>query len=89
MRAFSTITTISNYTIWKSESGMDIDLETIYLVLKIAGVILSAILLYRFRRDIVKVVTDILVGGDTKEYVGKDVAEIKKRIEERMDGVLR
>ena len=68
---------------------MDIDLETIYLVLKIAGVILSAILLYRFRRDIVKVVTDILVGGDTKEYVGKDVAEIKKRIEERMDGVLR
>ena len=75
--------------IWMSESDMDIDLETVYLLLKIAGVVLSAILLYRFRRDIVKVVTDIIVGGDTKEYVGKDVAEIKKRIEERMDGVLR
>ena len=68
---------------------MDIELETIYTILKIAGVILSAIVLYRFRREIVKTVADIIVGGDTKEYAGKDVAEIRKRIEERMEEVLR
>ena len=68
---------------------MTMDSETIYLILKIAAIGISGLVLYRFRRDIIKVVTDIIVGGDTKEYVGKDVVEIRERIEERMDGVLR
>ncbi len=68
---------------------MDIDLETVYMILKIGAVIVSGIILYRFRRDIVKIVTDIVVGGDTKEYVGKDLNEIRQRTESRIEEVLK
>ena len=68
---------------------MDIDLETVYLIVKIGAVVVSGIVLYIFRRDIIKIVTDIVVGGDTKEYVGKDLNEIKLRTESRIDEVLK
>lgn len=68
---------------------MDIDIETVYTVLKICGVVLSTILLYRFRRDILKIVTDIVVGGDTKEYAGKDLNEIRERLDSRIEEVLK
>ncbi len=68
---------------------MEMDLETIYLIVKIGAVAISGIVLYIFRRDIIKVVTDIAVGGDTKEYVGKDLNEIKQRTESRIDEVLK
>lgn len=68
---------------------MDIDIETVYTILKIGGVVLSTILLYRFRRDILKIVTDIVVGGDTREYVGKDLNEIKGRVDSRIEEVLK
>ena len=67
---------------------MGIDLETIYWILKIGVVLLSVILIYRFKGEIIKVITDIIVGGDSKEYVGKDLTEIKERIESRMEEVL-
>ena len=67
---------------------MEIDLETIYWILKIGVVLLSVILIYRFKGEIIKVITDIIVGGDSKEYVGKDLTEIKERIESRMEEVL-
>ena len=60
-----------------------------YTILKIGGVVLSTILLYRFRRDILKIVTDIVVGGDTKEYVGRDMNEIRERLDSRIEEVLK
>ena len=68
---------------------MEMDLETIYWILRIAIVLFSVILVYRFKGEIIKVITDIIVGGDTKEYVGKDLTEIKNRIDERMEEVLK
>ncbi len=67
---------------------MEIELETIYWILRITVVLFSVVFVYRFKGEIVKVITDIIVGGDTKEYVGKDLAEIRERIEDRMEEVL-
>ena len=65
------------------------DQETLFWMLKYGGIIVSAIVLFIFKRRIIKVVSDIIVGGDTTDYVGKSVAEISNRIRERMDEVLR
>ena len=67
---------------------MEMDIETIYWIIKISIALLSLVLLYRFKGEIVKVITDIIVGGDTKEYVGTDFSEIKERIKRRMEEVL-
>ena len=65
------------------------DQETLYWILRYAIVIFSAIFLFVFKRSIIKVVSDIIVGGDTTDYVGKSVAEVSDRVRERMDEVLR
>ena len=57
--------------------------------LKIAITVVSVISLYLFRRRIIKIVSDIIVGGDTTRYNGKQVSEIMEDVESRLDEVIR
>ena len=68
---------------------MSVDYELILLIVKIGVALFSMVTLYIFRRDILKIITDITVGGDTKEYVGKDISEIKERLNDRINEVLK
>ena len=68
---------------------MSVDYELILLTVKIGVALFSMVTLYIFRRDILKIITDITVGGDTKEYVGKDISEIKERLNDRINEVLK
>lgn len=49
----------------------------------------SLVALYIFKRQIKKVVTDLVVGSDTQEYQDQSIADIRDRIEERLDKVLK
>ncbi len=55
----------------------------------IAVTIISMVTLFLFKRRIKKVLTDLVVGSDTSEYQDVTVPEIRDRIEERMDEVLK
>ena len=57
--------------------------------LKIAITVVSVVSLYLFRRQIQKVMSDMIVGGDTTRYNGKQVSEILKDVESRLDEVTR
>lgn len=49
----------------------------------------SLVALYIFKRQIKKVVTDLVVGSDTQEYQDQSITDIRDRIEERLDKVLK
>ena len=51
--------------------------------------IISMVTLFLFKRKIKKVVTDLVIGSDTSEYQDVTVPEMRDRIEQRMDEVLR
>ena len=51
--------------------------------------VISAVTLFLFKRRIKKVITDLVIGSDTSEYQGVSVPEMRDRIEQRMDEVLR
>lgn len=50
---------------------------------------ISMILLWVFKRQIRKVVTDLVVGSDTAEYQDTSISDLRDRIESRMDEVLK
>lgn len=64
------------------ESFTDIDW------LKIAITVVSIVSLYLFRRQIQKVVADLIVGGDTARYNGKSVSDIMKDVDARLSEVI-
>ena len=66
---------------------MDGDLITD--LVKIGITIGSIIVLYLFRRNITKVVTDLMVGGDSSKYIDRDPDQIVCDVEDRMREVLR
>lgn len=51
--------------------------------------VISAVTLFLFKRKIKKVITDLVIGSDTSEYQDVSVPEMRDRIEQRMDEVLR
>ena len=51
--------------------------------------VISAVTLFLFKRRIKKVITDLVIGSDTSEYQDVSVPEMRNRIEQRMDEVLR
>ena len=51
--------------------------------------VISAVTLFLFKRRIKKVITDLVIGSDTSEYQDVSVSEMRNRIEQRMDEVLR
>ncbi len=51
--------------------------------------IISMVTLFLFKRKIKKVVTDLVIGSDTSEYQDVTIPEMRDRIEQRMDEVLR
>lgn len=51
--------------------------------------IISMVTLFLFKRQIKKVITDLVIGSDTSEYQDISVPEVRDRIESRMDEVLR
>lgn len=57
--------------------------------LKIGITLFSLVSLYLFRRKIMKVVMDFLVGEDTERYHNLSLNEILKESETRIDEVLR
>lgn len=65
---------------------MDVEWDLLRIV---AVTCASAITLFIFKRQIKKVVTDLVVGSDTKEYQDLSVTEVRDRIEERLDRVLK
>ena len=64
------------------------DISTVDLI-KIAITVVSVISLWYFRRQIVKVITDLLVGGDSSKYDGKQVSEIMEDIDNKLGEMLR
>ena len=65
---------------------MDVEWDLLRIVVVTCA---SAITLFIFKRQIKKVVTDLVVGSDTKEYQDLSVTEVRDRIEERLDRVLK
>ena len=65
---------------------MDLDWDILRVVLVTCA---SAIVLFIFKRQIKKVVTDLVVGSDTNEYQDLSVTDIRDRIEDRLDKVLK
>lgn len=57
--------------------------------LKVIITVVSIISLYLFRRQIQKIVSDIIVGGDTARYNEKSVSDIIKDVEARLDEVVK
>ena len=51
--------------------------------------VISAVTLFLFKRKIKKVITDLVIGSDTSEYQDVSIPEMRDRIEQRMDEVLR
>lgn len=51
--------------------------------------VISAVTLFLFKRRIKKIITDLVIGSDTSEYQDVTVPEMRDRIEQRMDEVLR
>ncbi len=49
----------------------------------------SMVILWIFKRQIRKVVSDLVIGSDTAEYQDLEITEIRDRIESRMDEVLK
>ena len=64
------------------------DDNTMWLLIKIGITAGSLILLWLFKRKIMKVISDIITGNDTEVYQGKTVIEIRDGIEATMDEVL-
>ncbi len=56
---------------------------------KITVTIASLLSLYLFRRQITKVVTDIMTGQDTSKYDGSTPSEILDSVDRRLEEVLR
>ena len=57
-------------------------------VIKIIITGASVLFLYLFRRKIVKIVTDVMVGGDSSKYDGKSVSDILDDINVRLGEVV-
>ena len=51
--------------------------------------VISAVTLFLFKRRIKKIITDLVIGSDTSEYQDVSVPEMRDRIEQRMDEVLK
>lgn len=51
--------------------------------------LISMVTLFLFKRRIKKIITDLVIGSDTSEYQDVTVSEMRDRIEQRMDEVLR
>ena len=57
--------------------------------LKIGVSVISLISLYIFRRQIKKMITDLVIGGDTSKYVDKSAAEISDSIDSCLSELLK
>ena len=66
---------------------MDISELNLYRIIIVT--VISMVTLFLFKRKIKKVVTDLVIGSDTSEYQDVSVPEMRDRIEQRMDEVLR
>lgn len=62
------------------------DLDTLRIIVI---PIISMVALFLFKRRIMKVVTDLVIGSDTSDYQEVSVPELRDRIEGRMDEVLK
>ena len=65
------------------------DMSEIDLLRVIIVTCVSMIILWVFKRQIRKVVTDLVTGSDSTEYQDLTISEIRDRIETRMDEVLK
>ncbi len=65
------------------------DIATVDLIRVVVVTCVSMIILWVFKRQIRKVVTDLVTGSDTAEYQDLEISDLRDRIEERMDEVLR
>lgn len=58
-------------------------------LLKIMITVVSCFSLWYFRRGIVKVITDIMIGGDSSKYNGRNVSDILEDVDTRLNEVLK
>ena len=55
---------------------------------KIAIAVASIVSLYYFRRQIAKIISDLVAGGDTAKYQGRTVSDIMEDLDERLKEVI-
>ena len=65
------------------------DDNTMWLLVKIGATVGSFILLWVFKKQLIKMVTDVVVGSDTTEYEGRNYTDIRDGMEAKMDEVLK
>lgn len=65
------------------------DDNTFWLLVKIGITIASLVFLWIFKKHIMRLVTDLIVGGDTKVYEDKTYDQIRSDMERKLDEVLR
>ena len=57
--------------------------------LKIVITVVSCFSLWYFRRQIVKALTDIVIGEDSTKYNGRSISEIMQDVDDGLNEVLR
>ena len=65
------------------------DSDTLWMLVKIGITAGSLILLWIYKRRIMSILTDAIVGGDTKAYEEKTYVEIRDEMERKIDEVLK
>lgn len=76
----------STTTLTECDPMIELD---IFDLLKIGVSIVSIVSIYIFRRQIKKMLTDLVIGGDTSKYVDKSVSEISESIDSRLSEMLK
>lgn len=61
----------------------------VFDAIKIVIAVASVVALYLFRRRITSTIMDLIAGGDASRYNGESSQTILKRIESRIDEVIR
>ena len=64
------------------------DENTTWLIIKIIATVGSVLLLLIFKKQLVRMITNVVVGGDSESYEGKTYTEVREEIEKKMDRVL-
>ena len=64
------------------------DENTMWLIVKIGVTVGSFVLLFIFKNQLIRMVSNVIVGSETEEYEGKTFAEVRENVEKKMDRVL-
>ena len=64
------------------------DENTMWLIVKIGATVISFVLLFIFKNQLIRMVTNVVVGSETEGYEGRTFTEVRDSVEKKMDKVL-